>query len=186
MKICSVCNQGKNFSEFSRCGKYRDRVYYRPECKDCNRKKQRESGKDAQVKYRNSEKGKLNKGRHKKTPEYREQQRIYAFNRRKTNALYKLKKTLRNRTRLALKRKRWANNSRLQDYIGCSLPDLKLHIERQFQPGMSWNNHGSWHIDHIIPLDSAETAEAMYKLCHFTNLQPLWSTDNLKKGSKLQ
>jgi hypothetical protein len=49
---------------------------------------------------------------------------------------------------------------------------------------MSWNNQGSWHIDHIVPLSSAQTEEEIYKLCHFTNLQPLWAEDNLRKGDK--
>jgi hypothetical protein len=52
---------------------------------------------------------------------------------------------------------------------------------------MSWDNYGfyGWHIDHVIPLSSAKTEEEVYKLCHYTNLQPLWAEDNLKKGSKI-
>ena len=50
---------------------------------------------------------------------------------------------------------------------------------------MKWDNHGKWHIDHIIPLSSAETEEEVYNLCHYTNLQPLWGEDNLKKGKKI-
>jgi hypothetical protein len=49
---------------------------------------------------------------------------------------------------------------------------------------MSWENHGEWHIDHIVPLSSAITEEELRKLSHYTNLQPLWATDNLSKGSK--
>jgi hypothetical protein len=50
---------------------------------------------------------------------------------------------------------------------------------------MTWENQGKWHIDHIIPLSSAKTEKEMYKLCHYTNLQPLWAFDNLSKGSKI-
>jgi hypothetical protein len=53
-----------------------------------------------------------------------------------------------------------------------------------FRDGMSWENKGKWHIDHIIPLSSAKTHEDVIKLCHFKNLQPLWEQENKKKGNK--
>jgi hypothetical protein len=71
------------------------------------------------------------------------------------------------------------------EYIGCSQEELKLHIEKQFTFDMSWDNAGEWHVDHKIPLSSAETPEEMYRLCHYTNLQPMWALDNIKKGDKL-
>jgi hypothetical protein len=73
------------------------------------------------------------------------------------------------------------------EIIGCSPIFLKEHLEKQFKEGMSWDNHGlfGWHIDHIIPLSSAKTEEELYKLCHYTNLQPLWAKDNLKKSNKI-
>ena len=50
---------------------------------------------------------------------------------------------------------------------------------------MNWDNHGEWHIDHKIPLSSAKTEKELIGLCHYTNLQPLWALDNLKKGNKI-
>jgi hypothetical protein len=71
--------------------------------------------------------------------------------------------------------------------LGCSPEDLKIHLEKQFKEGMCWDNYGyyGWHVDHKIPLDSAKTEGDVYKLCHYTNLQPLWRKDNSKKSNKL-
>lgn len=52
---------------------------------------------------------------------------------------------------------------------------------------MSWDNHSvfGWHVDHIVPLNSANTEDELYKLCHYTNLQPLWASENISKGDKI-
>jgi hypothetical protein len=73
------------------------------------------------------------------------------------------------------------------DMIGCSLEYLKGYIENQFEEGMTWDNWGpyGWHIDHIIPLSSANNEDELLKLSHYTNLQPLWWRDNLSKGAKI-
>jgi hypothetical protein len=71
------------------------------------------------------------------------------------------------------------------DIVGCNPLQLKEHLEKQFVDGMTWENKGDWHIDHIIPLSSAKTEDELYKLCHYTNLQPLWAIDNIKKGKKI-
>jgi len=72
--------------------------------------------------------------------------------------------------------------------LGCSLSFLKSYLQSLFKPGMSWDNHGvyGWHIDHIIPLSSFDLSDPMQfkKACHYTNLQPLWATENLKKSNK--
>jgi hypothetical protein len=73
--------------------------------------------------------------------------------------------------------------------LGCTIADLRNHIERQWLPGMSWENWSreGWHIDHIIPCSSFDLSqeEDQYKCFHFSNLQPLWAADNMKKGTKL-
>lgn len=110
----------------------------------------------------------------------------YSKKRRKIDPLFKLQSILRTRTSQLIKIKRFNKNNKFTEYLGCNLDCLKLHLENQFQPGMTWENHtrDGWHIDHIVPLDSANTEEELYKLCHYTNLQPLWAEANLKKSNK--
>jgi hypothetical protein len=74
--------------------------------------------------------------------------------------------------------------NRTFDIIGCTPDFLKKHLEEKFVIGMSWENRNEWHIDHIIPLSSAKTEKELYELCYYTNLQPLWIQDNLKKSNK--
>jgi hypothetical protein len=71
--------------------------------------------------------------------------------------------------------------------IGCSIHELKIHIESQFKTGMTWDNweQFGWHLDHKIPLASAKNKEEMFNLCHYTNLQPLWWRDNISKRDKI-
>ena len=56
------------------------------------------------------------------------------------------------------------------------------YLESQFDKNMNWDNKGEWHVDHIIPLASAENENELTALCHFSNLQPLWENENLKKS----
>ena len=100
------------------------------------------------------------------------------------NVEYKLRCYLRNRVYYALKSKNWRKHNTTKELLGCTLDELKQHLEKQFQPGMTWENQGKWHIDHIKPLSRAETLEELYRRCHYTNLQPLWGFDNIAKGAK--
>jgi hypothetical protein len=84
-----------------------------------------------------------------------------------------------------LKTKNITKENKTFKIVGCSPQELKEHLEKQFVSGMTWENRINWHIDHIIPLSSAGTIEEFYTLCHFTNLQPLWVEDNLKKSNKI-
>lgn len=72
---------------------------------------------------------------------------------------------------------------RTQELIGCSYEQFKKHIEKQFKRGMSWDNKGQWHIDHIRPLASFDLLkpEEQRRAFHFTNCQPLWNKDNWRK-----
>ena len=118
---------------------------------------------------------------------YNEYSRNWKKTERLKNPIYKLISNLRERTKDYLCYKTYDSNSHITNVIGCSPELLKEHIENQFTEGMSWDNYGfyGWHIDHIIPLSSAKTEYEIYKLCHYSNLQPLWAEDNLKKGNKI-
>jgi hypothetical protein len=69
--------------------------------------------------------------------------------------------------------------------LGTTLENARKHLEDQFKPGMSWENYGEWHVDHVIPLASAKDIDEIVALCHFTNLQPLWQKENLSKGARM-
>jgi hypothetical protein len=71
------------------------------------------------------------------------------------------------------------------DLLGCSFEFFASHIISQFTEGMTLENYGEWHLDHIIPLATAITREDVVRLNHYTNFQPLWAKDNLSKGSKI-
>ena len=111
----------------------------------------------------------------------------YKRNRKLNDPTFKLTETVRVRLYSYLKTKSIVKNKITFDIIGCTPPELKDYLEKQFVNGMSWDNYGyyGWHIDHIIPLSSAKTEEEIYKLCRYTNLQPLWAEDNLAKSNKL-
>ncbi len=101
-----------------------------------------------------------------------------------SNPQYRLGLLLRNRLWYALKGKK--GNASTIALLGCSIAEAVRHIESQFQNGMSWANHGEWHIDHIRPLAAfdLENAEQLAEACHYTNLRPLWKVDNLRKGAR--
>jgi len=67
--------------------------------------------------------------------------------------------------------------------------EFKDHLEPKFAKGMTWDNHGEWHIDHIIPIKYAQDGvpPSIKEICrrlHYTNTQPLWANDNISKGNR--
>jgi hypothetical protein len=71
------------------------------------------------------------------------------------------------------------------EYLGCTIQEFKEHIENQFIEGMTWENHGEWHIDHIIPIKYQNpTLEEVIERLHWKNTQPLWAADNIAKGNR--
>jgi hypothetical protein len=118
----------------------------------------------------------LEENRKKKSDQMRKQ--------RKTNPMSSMADRLRSRIRDFIRHRNYLKTSKTSVIIGCSWEELKNHIESKFIDGMSWSNRHLWHIDHIVPLASANSEEEMIRLSHYTNLQPLWAEDNFKKGSK--
>jgi len=126
----------------------------------------------------------------------KERRNKYTKNKYKNDILFRLRKLCSSRLRKFLHLK---NKSHTSELIGCSVEILQSYIVSLFKPKMTWGNYGKvWHIDHIIPLSSAKTEDEFKKLCHYTNLQPLWATTaiarengdmasigNLEKGDKI-
>ena len=107
--------------------------------------------------------------------------------RRKSDPIFKLAGVIGSRLRSFLKIKTMRKTNRTFKMVGCTPEFLKEYLEKQFKPGMTWKNHSrtGWHIDHRDPLDLAMTPEDIEKLSHYTNLRPMWATENLKKGNKI-
>lgn len=176
-KECKKCNNLKSLKEFhSHINRYNTKVYS-SSCMLCRHeiattwnKKNRTKHTAHQAKWRSL---------HKEIDIQRSKDRFKRLD-------HRIKSRLRSRLRDAIK-----NNQKIGSAIGdlgCSIHELKVHLESQFKPGMTWENwsvHG-WHLDHIKPLCSfdLEKEEEFQAACHYSNLQPLWAKDNLSKSGK--
>lgn len=108
---------------------------------------------------------------------------VYAL--QKNNSQYKLANNLRSRIRIALKSQRAYKSQKTEQLLGCSISEARTYIEALWQPGMNWSNyaHDTWHIDHIRPCNTFDLTdlEQQEQCFHYTNLRPLWATDNLSR-----
>jgi hypothetical protein len=188
-KVCNSCGEEKNLLDFHK-GKTKDGYQYK--CKVCKKKyseinvekennRKRTWAKNNQKKVKESKKKYYSNNKEKELFRNNE----YTNIRKKTDIIYKLACISRTRLINFLEVKKITKKNNTFNYIGCTPLFLKKYLEDQFIDGMSWDNHGKWHIDHIIPLASAETEEDIYRLSHYTNLQPLWAEDNWRKNSKI-
>ena len=115
-------------------------------------------------------------------PEVKARLSAYNHTRRKQDPLFVMKCRLRRRTHHAFARIGKSKPTKSEELLGCSWEKAKAYIEKQFAPGMSWENRSEWHIDHVIPLASAYDEYTTRMLCHFTNLKPLWKRENSSKN----
>jgi len=205
-KICSKCNIEKRLAEF-----YKDKNAkggHRTICKACDISRRMAFAKANPVqnsalkkRYYNNNLDKIRKQAYiyrdsgqaaewqrnhyyKNRDTILEKARIKDKERRETDILYKLRRITSNRITTAIIRQGFKKKSKTATMLGCDWLELKAYLESNFLPGMSWDNYGKWHIDHIKPCCSASNIEELEKLQHYANLQPLWAEDNLKKSGK--
>ena len=183
-KQCTKCLQTKLVDQFfiihTRSGPYL--TQYTARCKLCCRA--------ACNKYHSTQEGtrkrkeyskvwlKNNKVAHHAQVRRRHKQRLIE------DPEYKLLMCMRSRIGHACKAQYTHKSCRTNKLIGCTIPELRVHIEKQFKPGMTWLNRKEWHIDHIQPCSSFNLSDIseQYKCFHYSNLQPLWAKDNLSKS----
>lgn len=116
---------------------------------------------------------------------HKENKRNYVNNKLETDPFFKLKFNLRVLIRNGINRNFSKRSKKTSEILGCTFEEFKIYLESKFDENMNWENQGTyWHLDHIIPISSAQTEQEVYKLNHYTNFQPLYWLDNLKKSNK--
>jgi len=192
-KICSKCNIEKQYSEFYNSNNTKDKK--RPECKDCFKRKaidnyqnNRNVRLDIAKKYRdnNQEKVKECKKKYRKNNPDKVKKRIKLWHEKNPNKeleygkkrreLYPHIEAWRSILKNSLKRLDKTKEGNTIELLGYSALDLKEHIESLFTDGMTWDNYGEWHIDHIKPVSSFDKDTPQSIVNALSNLQPLWAT----------
>jgi len=134
--------------------------------------------------YIKQKKSKNYKNQYKNRKEYRKQ---WQKNKRENSKEFRILSNLRARLFNAIKLGNNQKKGSTQELLGCTIIELAIHLEKQFKEGMSWENYGKWHIDHITPCSYFDLSKIkeQKKCFHYTNLQPLWEFENLQKGDKI-
>ena len=191
-KICNKCNQTKNTNDYYRHHTNKDGLDGK--CKQCAasyiakwQKENREKRLQHKQNYRNNNKEAIRKYREKNKEHLKQKAKEYRKMREKNDTSYKIKVNLRRKIRRALHGETKSDHA--MELIGCSMEYFIKYFEGQFRDGMDWSNYGyyGWHIDHIIPCSYFDLSKPeQQKICfHYTNLQPLWGTENMSKSNKL-
>jgi hypothetical protein len=176
-KICAKCKNKKPLSAFhKKATALSGRASHCKECRNIsNRSKYRDNidlMKEKAKQYRSNNKSRIRKSQIK-----------YLTKKRKSDPVFRAKDNCRRRINQFYRG--IGKSKRTDELLGCTWEELMIHLEKQFTKGMTRNNYGKWEIDHIVPLSLAITIEESEKLCHYTNLQPLWKKDNRIKGCSL-
>jgi hypothetical protein len=194
MKICTKCHQEKPIKEFHHDRKTKDGFF--SWCKTC-----KAIAKETYRLLHKEDYNRRNREYRRRHPEriyqikrasylanreyYATQTKEYSKMRWRTDAWWRLCKNLKERLRLALRGA--VKAGRTKDLLGIDREGFKKHIESLFKSGMSWDNYGQWHIDHIRPCASFDLTdpEQQRQCFHYTNLQPLWAIENARKGTRI-
>lgn len=192
-RICKKCNKNKLLTSFTKNSGCINGYSFR--CKECTSLYNKQYSKvnksvlkkEKEVYYKNNKQ--YFKDKNKVNYENNKDIIFQKANERKKNRLkedinYKLTCNLRTRLSNALKRNQ-KSGSAIKD-LGCSIEEFKIYLEKKFQEGMTWDNYGKWHIDHSIAISKFDLTnkEELKIACHYTNLQPMWALENIKKGNK--
>jgi len=186
---CKLCNK-KNYYENTEKERNRKKVYLSE-----NKEKLKDYYDQYYEKNRNSKLEKCKEYREENKDLIRERGKLYYVSnkdsikkqrdKRKSNdPLFKLICNTRTLILTVIKNNGYSKKSRTYKILGCTFEEFKYHIENQFSEGMSWDNRHEWHLDHITPVSWGKTEEEIIALNHYTNFQPLWAEDNLKKGNR--
>lgn len=185
-RVCFYCCKVKNAYEFRpvgrkciQCHRAQNRENYRKRFeKDSERKRNYYQDNKEEIRRKGNAYYALNRSRLIARQQVRRRERY------KSDPEYRIHCALRNRLRRAASGNKKYSVSKL---IGCSFSELRKHLESLFKPGMSWENHGEWHIDHKLPCAffNLQSKDQQKRCFHYTNLQPLWAKDNIKKGGRL-
>lgn len=175
MKICSDCKIEKKLNEFPKRKSSKDGL--RGNCIICRKESQK-------IYFANYYKDNLEKIKlcKLKKPNYYNE---YNKKRRLLDPLFKLSYNIRGLIGQSFRKNGYTKKSQSYKILGCTFIEFKQHLQNQFTEGMNWSNQGKWHMDHIYPVSLAKDEEELIRLNHYTNFQPLWALDNLKKGNKI-
>lgn len=183
-RTCSSCQKDRT-KEWKQENKKHLRIYEKGYFKKTYNKR-KENFKRSQKKYESTDKFRETRRKYYQKDIYKKAISKYRKKKYKTDILYSLKVKIRGRLQVFLKKKKLSKNDSTFKMLGCSPQKFKKYLEKKFKPGMNWKNHTKhgWHVDHKIPLSSAKNNKDLERLCHYTNLQPLWAKENMKKGNR--
>lgn len=187
-KICSKCKIDKSIDDFNKRKDRKSGILSK--CKECCKKYRDSLDKVEVKKYRQKYKkdNKVNATEYHKIywamPENIKKRSDYYKTRRKTDSLFKLKGNIKSLIFMSFKNKFTKKSKKTIEILGCTFEEFKIHLEKQFDDKMNWNNQGTyWQLDHIKPISLASDEQELIKLNHYTNFQPLYWVDNQKKSN---